>query len=734
MKHRAKKTLAGLALVLTALAAAAAPPTASFSSLPLYFEAASPASFLARGSDSQFSVSPDGAQVALQKSGATRTVQMQFAGANPQAQIQGGAALPGKINYLTGGDSAQWRLNVPTFARLSVSEIYPGINLVYYGNQRQLEYDFTVAAGANPNSIAIHFSGADKISMNAQGGLVLSLGDSEIVQPKPLIYQTVGGTRKEIAGGYKILDAHAVAFAVGNYDRALPLVIDPVLAYSTYFGGILADTAWAVAVDTSSNVYVAGQTLSKYSIKKVPFSTPGALEQNFAGGKLIGDGFVAKFDRTGTNLIYLTYLGGSGDDFVASVAVNAAGNAFVTGFTDSPNFPTTTNALQHAIGGTLNKRTKAYPGDAFVAELNPAGSGLVYSTFLGGSGLEAGYGIAVDSADNAYVTGITGSTNFPATNALAFQLAGSTNLMLNRLAGTNNAFVAEIGAGGSPLVFSTYFGGNNFDAGESIAVDNTGYIYVAGFTDSTNFPTFNAVFPAIDNGTNLVKKNAVYPFDAFVAKFAPSGANLVYSTCLGGMGDDVAYHIACDTNGCAYVTGYTTSPDFTNTVTNLFALYNIPTNHPVSLLGVKAFLTKFAANGAVAYSTIFGGSQTDYGYGVAVDALGDAFVVGTTPSTDFPTNNMPTNNVAGALRAANSGGSDVFVTAFNPDATALLYSGYLGGKKNDYGYGIAVDPAGNAYIVGQTASTDFPATNAFQTFRNGASDTFLTKILTPLSP
>jgi hypothetical protein len=733
MKRQAQKSLAILALGLASLAASAQ-TAATFGSLPLYFEATPQNSFVARGSDSQFSVSPDGAQLVLQKSGVTRTVQMQFTGANPQAQIQGETALSGKINYLTGGDSAQWSLNVPTFARLSVSKIYPGINLVYYGNQRQLEYDFAVAAGANPDSIAIHFSGADKISLNAQGGLVLTMGDSEIVQPKPLVYQTAGGSRKEIASGYKILDAHDVAFTVGNYDRTVPLVIDPVLAYSTYFGGTLADIAWSVAVDTSSNVYVAGQTLSKYSIKKVPFSTPGAIQQSFAGGKLDGDGFVAKFDRTGTNLVYLTYLGGSGDDFVSSVAVDAAGNAFVTGFTDSPNFPTTTNALQHAIGGTLNKRTKAYPGDAFVAELNPSGSGLVYSTFLGGSGLEAGYGIAVDASDNAYVTGITGSTNFPTTNALAFQLTGWTNPALNFLAGTNNAFVAEIGAGGSPLVFSTYFGGDNFDAGESIAVDGAGYIYVAGFTDSTNFPTFNAAFPAIDNGTNIVKKNAIYPFDAFVAKFAPAGANLVYSTCLGGMNDDVAYHIACDAAGNAYVTGYTSSLDFTNTLTNAVAVFNAPTNQPFAVLATDAFLTKFDPGGAIVYSTYFGGKLNSYGYGVAVDALGDAYVVGNTFSTDFPTNNMPTNNVAGAFRAVNSGGSDVFVTAFNADASALLYSGYLGGKNNDSGNAIAVDPAGNAYIVGQTESTDFPKTNSFQAFRNGSSDAFLTKILTPLSP
>jgi Beta-propeller repeat len=737
MKPRAKKTLvtqlAALALGFAALGAPAQ-TAGTFGYLPLFFEASFPGRFITQGRDAQFSVSATSADLILQRSGATRTVRMQFTGANPNSEVQGDGGLAGKINHLTGSNPAQWRAGVPTFARVQVADIYPGVNLVYYGNQQRLEYDFKLAAGANPGAIAIHFSGADKISVTAQGELVLQLGPDEMRQPRPVIYQTVDGLRREISGGYKLLGAHDVAFTVGNYDRALPLIIDPVLAYSTYFGGTLAETAWSVAVDaTDGSVFVAGQTFSKKAInntknpgdftKGSPFSTLGALQEDFAGGELTGDGFVARFESNGTNLLYLTYLGGSGDDFVAGVAVDAAGNAFVTGFTDSPDFPTN-NALYPVIGGIRSKKTKSYPGDAFVAELDPSGSNLVFSTFLGGSGLDVAYGIALDLSGNIYVTGTTTSTNFPVLNPVAFQLIGSTNLALNRLAGTNNAFVTKIGAGGSPLIYSTYLGGKSYDVAEGIAVDTFGSAIVTGFTLSTNFPTTNAI--SSDLNENGDKKNKSIAYDAFVSKLSPDGTSLVYSTFLGSTNNDVAYKIACDAAGNAYVTGYSASPNFPNTATNVPGLYSTVASNKNSNADVDAFLTKFDPSGALVYSAFFGGKQSDIGYGVAVDPFGDAFVVGTTFSKNFPT-----NNTVGALSAKLIGNSDIFVMALNPDASAVLYSGYLGGKSSDNGYSIAVDATGSAYIVGQTTSKDFMITNAFQPFRNGKGDAILTKILPP---
>ena len=712
-------------MVLTARAQTAAP----FGNVPLYFEAGSPTRFLARGSDAQFLIAPTEAQFTLCKSAdKAATLRMQFIGANPQAQISGDAKLSGKINYFVGSNPAHWRSGIPTFAKVRVTDIYPGIGLVYYGNQQRLEYDFDIAPGANPDAIVIRFDGADKISVNARGELVLALADGEIRQPKPLIYQMAGGVREEISGGYKILGAHTVGFAAGNYNRNLPLVIDPILSYSTYFGGNNGDTAWSVKVDNSGCVYIAGETLST---KFATNSRPNGYQTNFAGGTLNGDAFVAKFGNLGTNLIYLTYLGGSSDDGAVDLAVDGAGHAFVTGYTDSTNFPITTNAFQPKIGGmnvVNNGHTYGYNADAFVTELETNGSQLIYSTYLGGGGLDAGRGIALDAADNAYVTGLTVSTNFPTTtNAFQLHLA-CTNSIFN-----GNAFVSVLSAGGSNLIYSSYFGGTNYDCSGGIAVDSAGYVYVAGTTDSTNFPTTtNALFHHLNRFT-YGSPSQTFNFDAFVAKFMPlpNCSNLVYSTYLGGTNYDAASRIACDAAGSAYVVGATTSSDFPNTATNIFVNYltnNLNFTYPVT---TNVFLTKIT-NGAtvgIAYSAVFGGNSMDLGYDVALDPAGDAFVTGVAGSTNFPT-----ANTAGFLSATNSGGSDAFVTAINTNASALLYSTYLGGSTNDYGYGIAVDPAGNAYVVGQTISTNFPALDAFHSTLHGTNDAFLTKILLASQP
>ena len=721
----AKSILAGLggAGWLGLLATAAAAQTAALpAGRSLYFEANrgqvdSPAQFIARGHDSQFLVSPGSAQFVLAKMTSprgfsARTVRMQFIGANDRAQVSGDGGLSGKINCLTGNDPAQWRSGIPTFSKVRVEGIYPGINLIYYGNQRQLEYDFTLAPTVDPDVIAIRFDGADKISISPAGDLVLNLGDGEIRQPKPVIYQTADGARREISGGYKILAAHTVGFAIGDYDHRLPLVIDPLLSYSTYFGGTANDAASAVAVDTNGFVYVTGETLSANLT-----TTNGIFQTNFAGGTVNGDAFVAKFSNDGSNLVYCTYLGGSQDDLASSLAVDKAGNVFLTGYTDSPDFPTT-NALYPKILGRVyyNFQHHAYySGNAFVAELNTNGSRLIYSTYLGGSGSigsvssgDEGLGIALDPAGDAYVTGYTSSTNFPVTNSLAYQLAGTTNVLLNRLAGSFNGFLAKIGPGGSPLLYSTYFGGTNIDVATGIAVDSTSTnIYLTGYTDSTNFPTTNAVQPYLGGVAN-----ADLSFDAFVAKFAqPSATNiaLVYSTCLGGTNNDFGYGLAVDTNNNVYVTGATASPNFQNITTNVPGLFNKLTNNMAGTIRTtNAFLVKLGPLGTnvigtnVLYSTVFGGFATDVGYGVVVDPAGNAFVCGASSSTNFPvtTNNIPDRS--GCLNATNSGGQDAFVIAFTNDFSSVRYSAYLGGAANDFGYGIALDSQDDAYVVGQT--------------------------------
>ncbi len=789
------------------------PVPAALGNLPLYFTAATPgqasqtAGFVAQGSDCQFLISPAEAQItlrcrasvldcggnpesfretplsggdqfvkrhsrsqsgvtatALQDASESATVQLQFVAANPRARIHGADELPGKINYLIGNDPAQWHTGVATFAQVRVEQLYPGINLVYYGNPQQLEYDFNIASGADPAAIKIQFNGVDKISIGAQGELILEVGGNEIRQPAPVIDQMVGGRRQAISGGYRLVDAHTVAFAVGKYDHQLPLVIDPVLSFSTYFGGNSSDTAWSIALDTNGFIYIAGQTLSKQmsATNTAPFSTPGAFQTNFAGGSQAGDAFVAKFDSQGSNLIYLTYLGGSADDAAYSIALDGNGNAYIAGATDSPDFPVR-NGIYTNISGTLNPHVGLYPADAFVAKFDPSGSNLLYSTYLGGESADAAYGIALDSSNDVYVTGFTYSTNFPTTpNALQNHLACIYSVYFNA-----NAFVAEISASGTNLLYSSYFGGTNFDEGLGIAVDNSNYVYVTGFTASTNFPITNAIqqqFVSVIGTTNAAPTNVVFitnffngyllngvsnqispPLDdAFVAKFvpgftnfvAPGFSNLMYSTFLGGGNSDAANHIAVDGAGNAYVTGWTVSTNFPNTLTNVAGLYNGLTNNTGFAVPAitNAFLTQVTwtgSNAAIGFSTAFGGTNfgIDVGYGVTVDSAGDVFVVGAASTTNFPAFNTP-----GLFATTNAGGSDAFVIAFSTNASAVLYSGYLGGSGNDYGYGIAVDSLTNAYMVGQTASPNFPTFFPRQSSLNGPSDAFLAKILWAVLP
>lgn len=709
--------------------------------LPLGFEAVSPALFRAQGNGAQLIVSQGGVRLRLrgQPDAPPHSLQMGFVNASQNARIVGQEELPGKINYFTGDNPAQWRSGVPLYAKVRVEELYPGISAAYYGNQQRIEYDLTVAAGANPASIVLDFSGVDTLRVGADGELILKLGGRRIIQPKPLVYQVADGKRQTIPGGYKILNSHRVAFAIGQYDHARALVIDPVLSYATYFGGTSGEAAWGVALNPDDgSIYIAGQTFSKrFYTNGWSFSTPGAFQTNYAGGDLTGDAFVARFDNLGKNLIYLTYLGGSGNDGALGVAVDGAGNAFVTGWTDSTNFPTTTNAFSRRIAGSLVNGFTTYPVDAFVAKLSPDGSRLVYSTYLGGSRMDTGTGITVDAADNAYVTGYTYSTNFPTQNAYQDHLACQYSQYFNC-----NAFVSEIASNGSALVFSTYLGGTNFDQGTGIGLDAANDIYVVGHTTSTNFPTTNYIYQVI--GTNLYDGHYLNGFkqttgdffakDAFVAKFAPSGSNLIYSTYLGGKDGDDAYHVAVDSGGAAYVTGWTVSTNFPATVTT-----NVIMNRLFRNVGgdevTNAFLTKITnaigAPAGIEYSVPFGGGRSAIGYGVAVDPAGDAFVVGATSATNFPC--FPTNST-GYLRSTNAGGRDVFVTVFNPDASAVIYSVLMGGAQRDEGTAIAVDPAGNAYVAGQTYSTNFATPGAFQTFRNGTNDTFLAKILMSSQP
>jgi hypothetical protein len=612
----------------------------------------------------------------------SKVLRMTLVGADADAAAEGADELAGKVNYLVGDDPAKWRTGVPTFERVRYASVYPGIDLVYYGNQRQLEYDFLVAPGADARAVSLRFDGADRIELDAAGDLLLTLGESVVRQPKPFVYQEVAGARRAVEGGYAIASDGRVGFALGEYDAALPLVIDPVIVYSSYLGGSDSEQANGVGVDSAGNVYVAGFTAS------TNFPTANALQAANGGFQ---DAFITKINAAGTALVYSTYLGGSAQEQARGLTVDSAGNAYVTGVTGSTNFPTA-NAVQATKGATNE--------DAFLTKLNAAGNALVYSTYLGGGeSSEFGQAVAVDSAGNAYVTGVTFSDDFPTLNPIQATFGG----------GSVDAFLTKFNAAGNALVYSTYLGGSDNDTGFGVAADSAGNAYVVGETASTNFPTANAIQAANAGGR-----------DAFVAKVNPTGSAFIFSTYLGGSGEiDVAQAVAVDSAGLPYVAGQTTSANFPTA--NAFQGANAG-----GAGSQDAFLTKFnAAGSALVYSTYFGGTGGEIAFGVAVDTAGNPYIAGTTGSF----NTLPTAN---AVQCTRSGGQDVFVAKFNAAASALVYSTYLGGGANDNGRMVAVDSAGNAYVTGMTFSTDFPTVTPIQSaFAGGAGlagDAFLFKL------
>jgi hypothetical protein len=737
-RFRAARRGCGLALGVAALAATAfaAPPgapgptrPAALAGLPFYFEASrNPAgdieSFVARGRGCNFFVAPTEAVLMLAKydsppavsradrgaagrgnAARTRALRFEFLGTAARAVLRGQGELPGRVNYLLGNDPAQWRTGLSLFTQARVEQLYPGVDLVYYGNTRRLEYDFIVAPGADPRAIAIRFTGADQIRLDAQGDLVFTLGREEIRQPKPRLYQTVAGARKEIAGGYQLTGGDTVAFGVGEYNRGRPLVIDPVLSYATFFGGTGSDIGWDLALDTNGFIYVAGETMS------AGLATPGAFQTtNRLGTQFGGDAFVARFDNLATNLSYLTYLGGNGDDAALALTVDGAGNAFLTGFTSSTNFPLA-SALRATLGGTNDPTFGVYPLDAFVTELNSNGSALVFSTYLGGSADDEGIGIALDPAGDIYVTGFTDSTNFPTAGG------ARTNYV-----GGRDAFVTKLAPGGSAFVYSFYLGGTNVDNGEGIAADAAGNAYVTGFTSSTNFPITNAVQPFLNHPAAGASNHLAGASDAFLTKISPDGGALVYSTFLGGARDDIGFRLTLDAATNVIVAGSALSSDFPTVPASNTNLLKSVTN--ANLLP-DVFVAKLAAAGTNwIYAVVFGGANRDEAWDVAVDPAGNAHLAGVTYSTNFPT-----AGAAGFLRATNAGGADAFVAVLNHSGTALLRSAYLGGSSNDFAYGIEVDAAGNDYLVGRTASTNFPTVAAGQTVFGGTNDAFLAKIV-----
>jgi uncharacterized protein (TIGR03437 family) len=678
--------------------------------LPLSFEANrgqtdKAADFIARGQDYTFFVNSTEAVLALKdgvkSSKKSSAIRMRLLNASVSS-AEPTNLLDGKSNYFIGNDPAGWRTDIPNYSRVRYRSVYPGVDVLYYGAQRRIEYDFVVSPRADPSQIKLAFEGVEKIEVDEQGDLLLDLGGEQLWMRKPVAYQELNGARRQIESHYILLDDQSairnptVGFQIGDYETNETLIIDPVLDYSTFYGGAATDIAYGIAVDRQGSVYITGQTSS------LNFPTHKPLDATMDGAN---DAFVVKLNPQGNAVVFSTYIGGRNPgDRGWAIAVDQAGNIYFTGETTSLTFPVVNAAQPNFRGGI----------DAFAAKLNIQGNELLYSTFLGGGFSDVAYAIAIDRFDNAYITGRTESSNFPVKNPLQPSLRGQ-----------RDAFVTKFNPDGA-ILFSTYLGGEPPAAGErdeevgyGIALDSLQNIYVTGFTSSPSFPLVNPI-QSVFGGVE----------DAFVTKLNSSGSAIIYSTFLGGARADNGRGIAVDGFGNAYVTGYTLSSDF-----------------PV----VKAFQRTYGGNGdgfvtklngagtALVYSTFLGGSADENtgipsdvtpSCAIAVDALGQAYVTGKTASQDFP--------VVRPIQSGLQGDTDAFIVKFDSAGSAPIFSTYLGSTFTGFtgfeerGLAIAIDAAGAIYVTGQMLKSDFLTVGATQkNYGGGLSDAFITKISTP---
>ena len=636
-------------------------------SYPLFFEPlGEPGQYAVRGKSFRAQVRPSGIDVQT----GTGRIPIRWHNAQPTVvtplDVQEGVS-----NYLIGAEAKQWRTKVPHFSKLQWQSIYPGTDLVLYSNKGLLEFDVVLQPQANAAVFEMDFGDAS-VRLEADGQLRIS---PELLLKRPFAYQQIAGLGCPITASFERRQRNRYGFTIGSYDRSLPLVIDPTLTFSSYFGGSLADQINTVAADNAGNVYIAGSTTST--------DLNGATRSTNFGSQ---DVFVAKLNSTGTAVIYATYIGGSGLEAANGMAVDDSGTVYLTGQTASTNFPVSANAPQRQLNGGSGIT------DAFALRLNATGDALIYSTFLGGQLSDAGNAIAVDAQGNAFVAGTTQSLSFPAATNADFPARGG-----------GDAFLTKISADGSQFLYSIFLGGFAFDAAYGVALDARGSVYVVGETRSNNFPVSAAAYQKDRKGNS----------DAFVSKFTTSG-DLEYSTYFGGDAGDLARAIAVDSQGNAYFTGQTYSSNFPTTP-------NSP--QPVALFAPDAFASKLNATGTgLIYSTYIGGSADDAGYAIALDSQNNAYVAGETSSVDFPI-----RGDAAGPGFANAGGSDAFVVKVNFNGTGFPFASQLGGTGSDGARGVAVN-AGRIYIGGSTSSSNFRTTpGALGLLGAGESDGFIAR-------
>lgn len=643
--------------------------------LPLVFEAHSGAAgtrFTARPGGLKLSF--DDAGLSILAVGERDPVRIRFGG---RSTPEGSEPTGGESHYLIGPDRGRWRTHVKHFRRVRYPSVYPGIDMVFYGAGRDLEFDFAVQPGADPGAIRMRVEGAGRPRVSAAGELVIG----SFRFGKPTLYQPTADGRRQVRGAFRI-DRGQVGFDVGVYDRSLPLIIDPILLYTTYWGGLGNDTITGLTTDSTGNIYITGYTAST----SLP-TTTGVYKRILNPGDT--DAFVAKLNPAATSILYSTFVGGGSGDYARAIAVDSTGAAYITGATIG-NFPVTSGAFRQS------------PVDApaiYAAKLDATGASLSYATYLGGGGV--GLGIAVDSTGSAWIAGYTTTPAFPVTLGLQPIFSGASDGFLMRLNG-----------GGTAMTFSTFLGGRGEDQATSVTLDSSGNAYVAGYTSGQGFLVTGGAYQAAHGGGT----------DAFVAKVI-SGGSLSYSTYLGGTADERAHAVAVDASGNAYVGGQTASANFPVTA----GAYQ--TVHAGSWDG---FVTKLnAAGSAASYSTMIGGSGQcvvtdlvrsnfcDSVYGIAVDGTGSAYLAGLAGS-GFP--------LAGAQQTVAGGAGDGFAARLSANGTRLLYSTYMGGTGGDLLASAALG-AGVPVMGGLTTSTNLPVTaGALRTSNPGGYEGMLTRL------
>jgi len=607
----------------------------------------------------------------------TSVLNVSFAGANPVIPA-GEEKLSHKNNYFVGNRSAEWRTEVPAYNRITYKALYDGIDLIFYTTEDGLKYDFVVSPRAMPEEIAYSYEGCGDLFLDDQGNLHVTTPSGELVEQAPYSYQMKDGEKKEVSSCYRI-DGRTVGIQTGKYEESTELIIDPLI-FSTYLGGNGDDELLNIILDDENNAYVTGTTYSA----DFP-NTTGCFDDSYNQDM---DVFVCKLNPDGSDLIYSTFVGGRDYDKCASIALDSKNNAYIAGYTNSSDFPTTP--------GCFNDSYVSQFDEAFVFKLNWNGSDLSYSTFIGGDLFDRATGIAVDPDNSAYVTGYTLSSDFPITPGCFDDSANESW----------DVFALKLNHNGSDLLYSTFIGGDYIDMGYDIALDPENNAYITGHTWSSDFPNTTGCFDeSYNDGT-----------DVFVCKLNFNGSELIYSTFVGGEDMDYNTALALDNSGNAYITGYTLSSDFPNTTGCFDDSFNGDGEYDV-------FVSKLNWNGSeLLYSTFVGGTSRDVGYDIVLDPDANAYITGSTSSADFP-------NTTNCFDDSFNEERDGFVCKLSSDGSTLLYSTFIGGNDRDYGNGITLDSSNNTVMIGGTISSDFPHTpGCFSDSHGGGRDGVVVKL------